>query len=337
MKKIALVLLSLVIVISLFSGCSFESTDYVIGILNYVEDPSLNQIQNNIEAKLNELAGEKNVTVKIKIQNCYADPNIMNQSISNFISDNVDLMVGIATPVAIAMKAATEDNNIPVVFSAVSDPLSANLVDSLEKPGGNITGTSDFLNTEAILNMMLAANPGIKKVGLLYDNGQDSSKTPIETAKAFLKAHNIEYVEKNGKTVSEIEQAADSLVAEKVEAVFTPTDNSIQVAQLSIYEKFSKAKIPHYAGADSFALNGAFLGFGVDYEVLGQETAKIVAEILFEGKNPGEIPVKTFDNGIATINTEICEAIGFDFETISKAFEPFSTKIETIVVKEDFD
>ena len=187
-------------------------------------------------------------------------------------------MVGIATPVAMAMQAATEENKTPVVFSAVSDPVSAQLVADINAPGANITGTSDYLNTDAIFSLMLAANPDTKKVGLLYDVGQDSSKTPIDAAKKLLASKGIEVIERTGTTVDEVTLAAKALVADKVDAVFTPTDNTIMKSELSIYEIFAEAKIPHYTGADSFALNGAFLGYGVDYANLGRKTADLPPE-----------------------------------------------------------
>lgn len=313
------------------------TTEYSIGICNYVDDASLNQICDNMQSRLEEIGAEKGVSFKIYYDNANADSAVMNQIIANFEADEVDLMVGVATPVAMAMQAATEESQTPVVFAAVSDPLSAGLVNSLEAPGANITGTSDYLDTTAIMNLILAANPDVKKVGLLYDQGQDASLTPITAAKAFLEANNIEYVERTGTNTSEVMLAADALIADGVDAVFTPTDNTIMTAELSIYEKFAEAKIPHYTGADSFALNGAFLGYGVDYANLGKETANMIAEILLEGKNPGEVPVMTFDNGTATVNTETCAAIGFDLAVIKEAFAPYCTKVEEIVTAEAFE
>ena len=122
-----------------------------------------------------------------------------------------------------------------------------------------------------------------------------------------------------------------------MDAVFTPTDNTIMAAELSIYEKFADAKIPHYCGADSFALNGAFLGFGVDYANLGRETADMIAAILLDGAAPATLAVKTFDNGTATVNTETCAAVGFDFETIREAFGPFCTQVLEIQTAEAFE
>ncbi len=344
MKKIAAMTLSLLMAAAGFTACGSSdasstvgTAEYTIGICNYVDDASLNQIVENIQNRLTAIGEEKDVSFKVDYDNCNADANLMSQIIANFTADKADLMVGVATPVAMAMQAATEDSGVPVVFAAVSDPVSTGLVDSLEAPGSNITGTSDYLDTTAVMNLIFAANPDAKKIGLLYDVGQDSSATPIAKAKEYLDAHNIEYVEHTGTTVDEVALAAQAMVADGVDAVFTPTDNTIMKAELTIYETLADAGIPHYTGADSFALNGAFLGYGVDYANLGVETANMIAEILLDGKNPGELAVRTFDNGTATVNTEVCEKLGYDFAEIEAAFAPYCTKVESIVTAESFD
>ena len=309
---------------------------YKVGICNYVDDASLNQIVENIQAQLKAIGEEKGVTFEISYDNCNADATVMEQIISNFIADGVDLMVGVATPVAMRMQALTEDNEIPVVFSAVSDPVGAELVESLEAPGANVTGTSDYLDAEAIMNLIFANDPDAKKIGLLYDVGQDSSAASIAAAKEYLGQKGVEIVEHTGSTTDEVMLAAEAMVADGVDAVFTPTDNTIMTAELSIYETLAKAGIPHYTGADSFALNGAFLGYGVDYANLGVETANMVADILLNGADPATTAVKTFDNGTATINTEICAELGYDYDTVAAAFEPYCTKINTITTAESF-
>jgi len=313
-----------------------EAVVYKIGICNYVDDASLNQIVENIEAQLAALGEANGVTFEISYDNCMADSAVLNQIIANFIADGVDLMVGVATPVAMAMQAATEDNQIPVVFAAVSDPLAAGLVESLEAPGANITGTSDYLDTTAVMNLVFAADPDADVVGLLYDAGQDSSTTAINDAKAYLDAKGIRYVEHNGTNTQEVILAAEAMVADGVDAVFTPSDNTIMTAELSIYEILAEAGIPHYTGADSFALNGAFLGYGVDYANLGVETANMVAEILVKGASPAATAVKTFDNGTATVNTETCAAIGLDYDTVAAAFAPYCTQVQSITTAESF-
>lgn len=313
-----------------------SGASYTIGICNYVDDASLNQIVENINARLAEIESEQGITIEVKYDNCNADANVMNQIIANFAADNVDLMVGVATPVAMAMQSATEDSKTPVVFAAVSDPVGAGLVASLEEPGSNVTGSSDNLDTNSVMHLIFAQNPDAKKIGLLYDVGQDSSTAAIEHAKAYLDDKGVEYVERTATTAEEVALAAQALVSDGVDAVFTPTDNTIMKAELAIYETFADAGIPHYTGADSFALNGAFLGYGVDYANLGRETADMIASILTEGKDPATTPVITFDNGTATVNTEICEKLGLDFDTVSEAFAPYCTRVEEITTAESF-
>lgn len=340
MKKFISLALCAILILATLTACGTTSKNknsYTIGLCNYANDASLNQIAESIQAQFAAIGKERGVTFDVKYQNSNADSNVLNQIVSNFIADDVDLMVGIATPVAMAMQSATEGKKLPVVFSAVSDPLSKKLVDSLEAPGANITGTSDYLDTSSVMNIMFETKPNIKKVGLLYDVGQDSSEAAIKSAKEYLDKKGIAYVEKTGKTVDEISLAAQALAADKVDAVFTPTDNSIMVAELSIYEIFAKAGIPHFTGADSFALNGAFMGYGVDYVNLGKETANMVAEILLDGKDPAKLAVKTFDNGTATINTDICSQLGMNYDEVAKAIAPHCTKVEKIKTAESFD
>ena len=341
MKKLITAALALIVALGTLTSCSTtdknDDNTYKVGICNYVDDASLNQIVDNIKNRLSEIGEEKNVEFKISYDNCNADANLMNQIIANFIADDVDLMVGVATPVAMAMQSATEDNQIPVVFAAVSDPVSVGIVESLEKPGSNITGTSDYLDTTAVMNLIFAVQPDIDKVGLLYDLGQDSAASAIESAKAYLEGKGVEVIERTGTSVDEIALAAQALVSDGVQAVFTPTDNTIMKSELSIYETFAKAGVGHYTGADSFALNGAFMGYGVDYANLGVCTADMIADILVDGKDPATTPVLTFDNGTATINTEICAELGYDYDDISAKIAPYCTKVQSIVTAESFD
>lgn len=343
MKKLLSLILVLSLVISL-SACSNSNnkndentTTYKIGICNYVDDASLNQIYENIVSRLEELGNQNNIKFEIDYDNPNADANVMSQIITNFIVDEVDLMVGIATPVAMNMQAQTQDYDIPVVFAAVSDPYGVGLVESLDNPGANITGTSDYLDTESLMKLILAYKEDIKKVGLLYDASQDSSTGAIATAKAFLESNNIEVIEKTGTNVDEIKLAVQSLISQGVEAIFTPSDNTVMTAELSIYEDIASAGIAHFAGADSFALNGAFVGYGVDYINLGKETADMIYDILVNGKDVSTMTVKTFDNGIVTINTDIASELGLDMNDLESKFEPYCTKIQTIVTAENFE
>ena len=130
--------------------------------------------------------------------------------------------------------------------------------------------------------------------------------------------------------------AAEALIASGVKAVFTPTDNTVMTAELSIYETFAEAGVQHYTGADSFALNGAFVGYGVDYVQLGEATADMVVELLCDGKTPADLPFQTFDNGIATINTETCAALDLSLDTVKEAFKPYCTEVVEVETAENF-
>lgn len=321
------------------STAAASGKTYKVGIVQYVDDASLNQIEQNIEAELDKLGEENGVTFDYAdyTKNGQADGTVLQQIAAELVSDEVDVIIPIATPTAQIMQSATEDNQIPVVFSAVSDPVGAKLVASMDAPGANITGTSDALNTEAIMNLIFAAQPDASKIGLLYSTSEDASTQPISDAKAYLDEKGIAYEEKTGTTTEEVSSAVDSLIADGVDAVFTPTDNTIMTAELAIYEKLAEAKIPHYCGADSFALNGAFVGYGVDYANLGVETADMAADILLNGSDPAATPVKTFDNGIVTINTETAETLGLDLSTVEEAFKPLATQIVETTTKQNFD
>lgn len=359
-KKVFALLLSAVTMAAMVTGCgsaeettasdaqtteetgaeATEGTVYKVGIVQYVDDASLNQIVSAVQAQLDAKGAELGVTFEYAdyTYNGQADSTTMNQIAADLIASEVDVIVPVATPTAMVMQNATAENPredgslIPVVFSAVTDPVGAGLAESMDAPGSNITGTSDALNTEAVFDMMFAANPDITKVGLLYDKSQDSSTAAIEAAKAYCEAKGVEVVEKTGTTNDELSLATDALLATGVEAVFTPTDNTVMTAELAIYEKFIDAGVPHYCGADSFALNGAFLGYGVNYEDLGTATADLVVEILVNGADPASTAVVTMDNGIATVNTETAEAIGLDYSM----FGDMCTSLVEIQTAEEF-
>ena len=333
MKKMMTIAAASAMAAMMMTGTAMAE-EYKVGIIQFVDDASLNQIVASIKEQLDARSaeGEDTFVYDGYVYNGQADSTTLSQITMQLMADEVDVIVPIATPAAQIVQSVTEDNPLPIVFSAVSDPVGAGLVESMEAPGANITGTSDSLNTNAILDLMFLANPDIQSVGLLYSQSEDSSKQPIADAKAYLEEKGIEYVEKTGTNNTEVSQAADALVAEGVDAIFTPTDNTVMTAELAIFEKFIDAGIPHYAGADSFALNGAFCGYGVDYENLGTATADMVIEIL-KGADPAETAVQTFDNGIATVNTETAEAIGLDYS----GFAEKCTAVVEIVTAEEFE
>ena len=336
MKKRMLVIAAAVAATTMMMTSPVMAEDFKVGICNYVDDASLNQIVASVESRLDKVGAEKGVTFDYAdyYANAQADQSNLNQIGADLVADQVDVIVAVATPTAATMLAAVEDTDIPVVYSAVTDPAAAGFDD-----GENITGTSDALNTEAIMNLITAINPDIDTIGLLYDLSQDASTQAIADAKAFCEKNGIKVVEKNGTTTAEVQMAAEALVAAGVKAVFTPTDNTIMTAELSIYETFTEAGVMHFTGADSFALNGAFVGYGVDYVQLGEATADMVVELLCGGKTPADLPYQTFDNGIVTINTETAAALGMDDNTlnmIKEAFKPYCTEICEVTTAENF-
>lgn len=307
-----------------------DAATYKVGIVNYVDDPSLAQIQAAIEEELTAKGEELGVVFDFADYtfNAQADQSNLNAIATELVNDEVDLIIPIATPTAMVMQNATADNQIPVVFSAVSDPVGAGLVESMDAPGGNITGTSDALDTKNIFNLILALNPDVQKIGLLYDASQDSSMQAITDAEAYLTEQGIEYVDKTGTTTDDLALAADALIASGAQVIFTPTDNTVQVAEPALYQKFIDGGVQHFGGADSFALVGAFCGYGVDYHNLGVMTADLAVSILVDGKDPASTPVMTFDNGKASINTDTCEALGLDYDTVAATIEPLCTAVE---------
>lgn len=311
---------------------------YKVGIVKFMDHASLNQIEDSLQAELDRLGGELGVTFYYADYTAcgQGDGSTLQAIAAQMVADQVDVIVPIATPAVQTTMATTEDAGIPIIFSAVSDPINDGIVADMNAPGGKVTGTSDALNTEMVMELMLAANPNLKKVGLLYSKSEGASTKPIQEAKDYLISKGIAFEEKTGTNTNEITSAVDALVAAKVDAIFTPTDNTVQSAELAIFEKLQDAKIPHYGGADSFALNGAFCGYGVDYVQLGQETAQMVADLLVDGADPASTPVRIMTAESAFINTETCEAIGMDLEQIRNAFSVLGIKVVETTTQQSF-
>ena len=337
MKGAAAAVLALTLGASMGICALAGENSYKVGIVKFMDHASLNQIEDSIKTELDKLSAENGTTYDYEnyTYDGEGDGSVLNQIASSLMADEVDVIVAIATPAVQVMQAATEDTKIPIIFSAVTDPVGAGLVSSMEEPGGKITGTSDALNTGSVMNLIFALKPDADYIGLLYSKSEDASTQPIAQAKAFLDEKGVKYIEKTGTNPDEVSSAADALIAEGVDAVFTPTDNTVMNAELAIYEKLAEAGIPHFCGADSFALNGAFCGFGVNYKILGTATADMTAELL-GGADPAKMPVQTFENGIATVNTQTAELLGADMAAVSGAFGPYCSEIVETTTAKDF-
>ena len=282
---------------------------YRIAVVQQLDHASLDQIRTAIEAELDAKAAEKGITIEYKDFNGQNDATTLNQIGTQVVSDQYDAVIPIATLAAQCMATACADSKTPVIYAAISDPAAADLTDI-----DYVTGTSDALNTESIMNMMFAVNPEIKTVGLLYSNSEANSQTPIAEAKAYLDSKGIAYVEKTGNTNDEIMTAAASLVGQ-VDAVFTPTDNVVMAAAAAVSDTLTKGGIPFYTGADSFVTAGAFATCGVNYTELGTYTADMALDILETGTVPA---YHVMDGGIITVNTETAAALGIDYDAFNE-------------------
>ena len=330
MKKITAIVSSLILSASLLVGCgassapapttapattpaatAAESTEvksFSVAIVQQLSHSSLDEIHEAISAELKARAEAAGVELTISDYNGQNDTTMLGQIGAQALDDKVDMIIPIATLAAQTMVTAAEDTGTPIVYAACSDPETAGLT-GLD----NVTGTSDALNTPFILDMMLAVNPDIKTVGLLFSNSEDNSITPIAEAKKYLDEKGIAYLEKTGNTTDEIVAAAASLVG-RVDAVFTPTDNRVMDAEVAVAEILNEAGIPHYTGADSFVQSGAFTTCGVNYTELGKYTADMAFDIL-EGGTVPEFHV--MDGGIITVNTDTAKALNIDYSVFS--------------------
>ena len=336
MKKVISLVLSVMMMLTMFAGCKASGTaetvaptaaptsattaetaadtttpaaqEFNVAIVQQLDHTSLDEIRTAIVAQLQAQAEEKGVKVNIQEFNGQNDATVLNQIGAQVVGDGVDLIIPIATLAALCMVTAADGTDIPIVYAAISDPEAAGLTGL-----SNVTGTSDALNTAFILDMMLAANPDIKTVGLLYSNSEANSATPIAEAKAYLQEKQIDFVEKTGNTSGEVVEAAASMVG-RVDAVFTPTDNAVMAAEVTVAETLNEAGIPHYTGADSFVAAGAFATCGVNYTELGSYTADMAMDILLGGAVP---EFHVMDGGIITVNTETAATLGIDYSVFA--------------------
>ncbi len=298
-----------------------DTDGYKVAIVKQMDHASLDEIADAIAARLESLETEKNVTIEYDIYSGQGEQTTLMQIGEQVISDHVDAIIPIATLAAQVMTSCAEESETPVVFAAISDPASASLTGI-----DYVTGTSDALDTEFIIDMMLAQQKDIKTVGLLYSLSEANSATPIAEAKAYLEQKGIRYIEQTASTNDEVIAAAASLIASDVDAIFTPTDNVIMAAELAIYEELANAGIPHYTGADSFVRNGAFATCGVNYTELGTKTAELAYTAMTEGMEAME-DYYLMDAGTITVNTETAAMLQMDYSAFKQMGE--ITEVET--------
>ncbi len=321
-KNLTVLFIAAMMIAGLFTGCggnggsggSGDSADaekdpLKVGIVQIVEHPSLDTIRESIITQLAEEGFEDGKNITIDYQNAQNEQSNLKTICQKFASGKYDLIIAIATPSAQAALGETKD--IPIVFSAVTDPIAAKLVDNLDAPGGNITGTSDAVSAEMIMDLAKEITPDIKTIGALYNSSEVNSVSVINDLKEYAKANGMEVVEAPVTSSSEVQQSA-TFLAGKCDAVFSPIDNTVASTMPIAAKTFNSAKVPFYVGADSMVNDGGLATYGINYTVLGQETGKMAAQVL-NGADPGTIPVMTMKDMDIYINQKTADSIGVSF------------------------
>ncbi|MGN1402127.1 MAG: ABC transporter substrate-binding protein [Bacillus sp. (in: firmicutes)] len=303
----------------LLAGCNSEEEKkqtaneggdktYIIGINQFVEHPSLDAATDGFKEALKD----NGVKVEYDDQNAQADPNNAGPISNNFVSKGVDLIFANATPSALASLNATQD--IPVVFTSVTDPVGAKLVESFESPGGNVTGTSDA-NPEAIPSTVkfIAEEMEAKKIGTIYNPGEQNSVVQVEAVKEEAKKAGLELTEASVSTSAEVKQAAESLIG-KVDVIYVITDNTVVSALESVIIVSEENKIPLFVGELDSVERGGFAAYGFEYHDIGYQAGEMAANILKEGKEPKDIAVQYPETIKLVINEDAAKKMGVEIK-----------------------
>lgn len=322
LKKIVSTLFIAILISTLvLSGCGSGTSEktYKIGISQFVEHPALDSAREGVIAGLKEDGLEEGKDFTFDYQNAQQDFPTTQTIASNFVGSKVDLIVAIATPSAQAAANATKD--IPIVITAVTDPVLAGLVNSMDKSGTNVTGTSDMNPVREQLELIKEILPEAKSVGVIYNAAEPNSVVQVEIAKEAAKDLGLEIIEATVANTSEVNQAAQTLVS-RVDAIYAPTDNAVASSISAILKVSNEAKIPVIPGERALVDAGALATLGIDYFSLGKQTGNIAARVL-RGENPADMPVETSDDLKLVVNKKAADILGIEIpeEVLSRASE----------------
>lgn len=279
-------LIPLVCLFSLFVSIQAGlAADYTVSFNQIVEHPALDSLRQGIKDELNAEG------LSVEYHDHIAQGNIATANLiaKQILGEQPDVAIGIATPTAQACAQAIHE--IPIVFAAVTDPVGAGLVRSLEKPGGNITGTSDMSPINRQLELILQFLPQLKSLGVIYNSGEANSVTLVKILHQEAKKRGISIEEATVSNSAGVFQAAKSLIG-RAEAVYIPTDNTVVSAFEAITQIGYEAKLPVFAADTDSVARGAIAALAVDYYQMGRQTGEMVARVL-KGAKPGELPVET--------------------------------------------
>lgn len=277
-----------------------------IGIAQIVEHPALDAARQGFIDRMAELGYVEGVNVAYDIQSAQGDQGTARTIAQKFAADRVDLVLAIATPTAQA--AAQVIRDIPILITAVTDPVSAELVESVERPGTNVTGTSDLTPVRAQLELLKTLVPGARRVGVIYNAGEVNSVVQVDLAKGAAAAMGWQIIEATVVNSSEVMQAAQSLIG-RVDALYVPTDNTVVSAIESVVFVAERERLPLIAGEELSVEQGAVATVGIDYYELGRQTADIAHRVL-EGEDPADIPIQYQEEMSLVVNLGAAARMG---------------------------
>lgn len=309
-KRVGAVLSAALVAGAALVGCSNSESGssasgdsgYTIGINQLVQHPALD----SATAGFQKAFTDAGVTVDWQLQNANGEQATALTIAQQFASQDLDMVLAVATPAAQA--SVQNITNIPVMFTAVTDPVSAELVDSLEAPGGNVTGTSDVAPIEDQLDLLRTLVPEAKKVGIVYSSGEVNSQVQVDAAKEAAASRDMEIVTQTVTSVTEIQQAVDALG--DVDAIYVPTDNTIVSGISSLVQITDQKKIPVIAAEPGTVEGGALATLGIDYEALGYQTGEMALKVLRDGVDPATLPVETATEFTYVINEAAMNNLG---------------------------
>lgn len=276
---------------------------YTIGISQLAEHGSLDNCREGFLEGLAEEGFVEGENLTIDYQNAQGDPANASVIAQNFVSKKYNLVCAIATPSAMACYNAAQGTDIPTIFTAVSDPVAAELVESLEAPGSNCTGTSDALPVEDQLKMIRAMMPEAKTIGIMYTTSEVNSLSTLETYKELAPKYDFEIIESGVSSSSDIPIALDALVT-KVDCISNMTDNNIVNNLDTVLAKANEAGIPVFGSEVEQVVNGCAASMGLDYVELGRQTGKMAAAVL-KGEDASSIPVEVISSGSLYVNSDV--------------------------------
>ena len=328
-KKMVAVLVSAMMTMGLLTGCKSSDSqsgdaEYTIGISQFAEHGSLDNCREGFIEGLKEEGIEEGENLKIEYKNAAADQGTAKQISDTFVSDKVDLICGIATPSAQAAFNSAMNSDIPVIYTAVTDPAEAKLVDDEGNPVGEITGTSDELPIKEQLEMIREILPDAKKVGILYTTSEANSVSALSTYKKLAGDYDLEIVEKGVTQPADISLAAEELLGE-VDCLTNLTDNTVVNSLATILDKANAQKIPVFGSEIEQVKLGCLAAEGLDYIKLGKQTGKMAAQVLKGEKKASEIKYETISEPGLYVNTKAAENLGItiDESLVSQAVESF--------------